>query len=102
MREAALTIAALGDDFAPSVAARLSRALAALALNLRRRLTARRDLRRLRGLEPRLLADLGLDRSDLAGLDRDVSALEATRVLAARVASRRRAEERWARHRAGA
>lgn len=97
MRDAALTIAALGDDFAPSLAARLVRALRHLAAQAGRRWTARRHLRALRRLDARLLDDLGLAPADLAGLDPDLSALEATRRLAAVAARRRRAEERWRR-----
>jgi uncharacterized protein YjiS (DUF1127 family) len=100
MRDAALTIAALGDDFAPSLAARaLAAATKALAA-LRRARAARRHLAQLRRLDPAHLADIGLAPTDVAALDPRLSALEATRRLADAAATRRHdrlAEERWSR-----
>lgn len=96
MRDAALTIAALGDDYALSFAERLARRLALGLDALRRRHRAYRHLRQLRRLDARLLDDLGLVPDDLAALAEESSALAATRRLAERVAARR-AEERWAR-----
>ena len=96
MRDAALMIAALRDDYAPSLATRALRALAGLATALRRRWIARRHLAQLRRLDPHRLDDLGLTPDDLAGLDPALPALAATEALAARVAARR-ADERWSR-----
>jgi len=96
MRDAALTIAALGDDFAPSLFDRALRAAARPIAALRRALTARRHLAHLRRLEPHLLDDIGLRPADLAALDPHLSPREATRRLAA--AARRGhidAEARW-------
>jgi uncharacterized protein YjiS (DUF1127 family) len=99
MRDAALMIASLGDDFAASPAERLVAALRGAVVWLRRARTARRHLRHLRRLDARLLDDLGLAPEDLTALDPDLSALDATRRLADAAARRhaeRRAEERWA------
>lgn len=101
MRDAALMIAALGDDFAPSPLDRALRAAARLAAAVRRALVARRHLKQLRRLDARLLDDLGLTPADVAALDPRLSALDATRRLADAAAARRHAsaaEERWLRH----
>jgi uncharacterized protein YjiS (DUF1127 family) len=99
MRDAALTIAALGDDFALSFLDRALRAGKQALAALRRARTARRHLRQLRRLDDHLLADLGLTLDDLGALDPQLPALEATRRLAATAARRRdrAAEERWCR-----
>ena len=99
MRDAALMIAALDDDFAPSLAARVGRAIVTFAAAVRRHLRARRALRHLRRLDPHLLGDIGLAPADLEALDPTLSASEATRRLAAAAAHRRirPAEERWIR-----
>ena len=100
MRDAALMIATLGDDFAASPAERLLATLTRAVASLRRARLARRHLRHLRRLDARLLDDLGLSPEDLAALDPELSALEATRRLAEAAARRRAArsaEERWAR-----
>lgn len=97
MRDAALMIAALGDDFAPNLLQRLLRRLDAAVGSLRKAHAARRHLRHLRKLDPRLLDDVGLSPTDLAALDPELSALEATRRLARSAAARRAAEDRWMR-----
>lgn len=98
MRDAALMIAALDDDFAPSLAARVGRAVAALLTALQHRRRAHRALRHLHRLDPHLLRDIGLEPVDLGTLDPTLSAPEATRRLAAAARRRTRAvEERWAR-----
>lgn len=71
MREAAETIARQSDDFAPSLATRIGRALARIWSWCTRHARARRDLAHLRGLDRHGLADLGLRREDLYGLDDD-------------------------------
>jgi uncharacterized protein YjiS (DUF1127 family) len=101
MRDAALMIAALGDDYAPSLVDRALCAVHRLGKALRRALVARRHLKQLRRLDARLLDDLGLTPADVAALDPRLSALEATRRLADAAAARRHAsaaEERWLRH----
>ena len=100
MRDAALMIASLGDDFTASPAERLVAALRGAVTWLRRARLARRHLGHLRRLDARLLDDLGLAPADLAALDPELSALDATRRLAGAAARRnaaRRAEERWGR-----
>ncbi|MDK9697244.1 MAG: DUF1127 domain-containing protein [Siculibacillus sp.] len=98
MRDAALMIAALGDDHALSYWDIFRRAVMRLAASLHRARTARRHMRHLRGLDARLLDDLGLTPRDVAGLEPSLSAVEASRRLA-EVARRRVAarEERWRR-----
>lgn len=103
MRDAALTIAALGDDFAPSLLARARRAVEGLAAEIRGTRLARRHLRHLGRLDARLLADIGLAPDDLAAIDPALSPREATRRLAdaarhrraAAAAAAAAAEERW-------
>ena len=97
MRDAALEIALCCDDFAPSLFERGRRAAAGLLAGLRRARLARRHLKQLRRLDPRLLDDLGLTPTDLAALDPALSAEEATRRLAEVTCRRRAAEERWLR-----
>ncbi len=96
MRDAAQTIAALGDDYTLSLAQRVARGFVRGLDTLRRWRDARRHLRHLRRLDGRLLDDLGLVPADLADFAEDASALATTRRLADRAAARR-AEERWAR-----
>lgn len=98
MRDAALMIAALGDDFAPNLLQRLLRRLDAAVGTFRKARAARRHLRHLHELDPRLLDDVGLSPTDLATLDPEMSALEATRSLARSAATRRGAEDRWMRN----
>ncbi len=98
MRDAALMIATLGDDYAPSLAARFGRWIAGRFATVRRHLAAGRALHHVGHLDERLLADIGLAPADLDGLDPMLPA--ATRRLAAAAADRRRvrvAEERWRR-----
>ncbi len=100
MREAAFALAALSDDFAPSLAARLGRALRDLADDLRRRRLAVRHLAHLRALDAAHLADVGLRPEDFIGLDPDLDARALTRRLAGCAETRRRArlaEDRWTR-----
>ena len=97
MRDAALMIAALGDDFAPSLADRAVRTVTKLVARWRRARAARRHLAQLHRLDPAHLADIGLTTADVAGLDPRLSALEATRRLADAAAHRRAGEERWRR-----
>ena len=99
MRDAALTIAALGDDFAPTLPRRIALGLRRLLAALRRTRAARADLARLRRFDATRLDDLGLAPADIAGLDPALPALEATRRLAEAAARRRRAaaEDRWPR-----
>mgnify|MGYP001768484560 CR=1 FL=1 len=98
MRDAALMIAALGDDFALSAWDRVRLAVGRAIATLRRARTARRHMRRLRRLDARLLDDVGLAPADLAGLDPALGAVAASRRLA-EIARRRSmtAEERWSR-----
>lgn len=98
MRDAALMIAALGDDHALSPWDTFRRAVARSVTGLRRALAARRHMRQLRRLDARLLDDLGLEPADLGGLDPRLSPLEASRRLAEIARRRTRAsEERWRR-----
>ncbi|WP_333822695.1 hypothetical protein [Pinisolibacter sp.] len=100
MRDAALMIASLGDDFAPSPAERLVAALRRAVASARRSRLARRHLRHLRRLDARLLDDLGLAPEDLAALEPGMTALVASRRLAEAAARRLAAahrDERWMR-----
>lgn len=89
MRDAALTIAALRDDFAPSLARRIATGFARLWAGLDRHRRARRHLARLRQLDAHMLDDLGLKPHDVAGLDPAISAPEAIRRLQAAATKRR-------------
>jgi len=81
MRDAAETIARQSDDFAPSLATRVGRGLARIWSWCTRHARARRDLAHLRALDRHGLADLGLRREDLYGLDDDGNPRHALRRL---------------------
>lgn len=69
MREAAIEIALIGDDYALSLAERARRALRRGLSALRRSLAGRRPPPLTAPVDPRRLADLGLSPHDLGAAD---------------------------------